>query len=73
MDKNTSHTLQGIDRLVGVEEAAELTGLATGTIYHFVSQGRIPVVRLSRRCIRFRLSALHQWWDELETEIKRKK
>jgi excisionase family DNA binding protein len=55
------------DRLLTIQEVAELTGMAVGSLYHLVSEGRIPVVRLSRRCIRFRLSALHQWWDELAT------
>lgn len=53
------------DRLLTITEAAELTGLAVGTLYHLVSENRIPVTRLSRRCIRFRLSDLHRWWEEL--------
>ena len=53
------------DRLLTIKEVSELTGLATGTIYHFVSELRIPVVRFSRRCIRFRLSAIEQWFEEL--------
>jgi excisionase family DNA binding protein len=55
------------DRLLTIKEVAELTGLQVSSLYHLVSDGRIPVVRLSRRCLRFRLSALHQWWDELAT------
>jgi len=53
------------DRLLTIAEVAALTGLAVGTLYHLVSQRRIPVVRISRRCIRFRLSAILKWWDEL--------
>jgi excisionase family DNA binding protein len=48
-----------------IGEVAAVTGLAVGTLYHFVSQRRIPVVRISRRCIRFRLSEILKWWDEL--------
>jgi len=55
------------DRLLTIREVAELTGLSVGTLYHFVSQGRLPVVRFSRRCIRFRLSSLQRWWDELSS------
>jgi excisionase family DNA binding protein len=40
------------DRLLTIQELSELTGLQVSSLYHFVSQGRIPVVRLSRRCIR---------------------
>jgi excisionase family DNA binding protein len=53
------------DRLLTIREVAELTGLRVSSLYHFVSEGRIPVVRLSQRCIRFRLSALLQWWDDM--------
>jgi hypothetical protein len=40
-------------------------GLAVGTIYHLISQKRIPVVRLSARCVRVRLSHLLLCWDEM--------
>jgi len=56
------------DRLLTIKEVSDLTGLAIGTIYHFVSELRIPVVRFSSRCIRFRLSALEQWFEELTEE-----
>ena len=55
------------DRLLTIEQVAELTGLAVGSLYHFVSERRIPVVRLSRRCIRFRLSDLLDWFEQLTT------
>ena len=56
------------ERLLRIQEVSELTGLAVGSIYHMVSQKRIPVVRLSRRCIRFRLSDLQVWFEELTQE-----
>ena len=49
------------DGLLTVQEVSEWTGLAVGTIYHLVSQKRIPVVRFSKRCIRFRHSDLMNW------------
>lgn len=58
----------GGDRLLTIKEVAELTGLASGSIYHLVSQKRIPVVRISSRCIRFRLSSLERWFAELTEE-----
>jgi excisionase family DNA binding protein len=51
------------DRLLKMEEVARLTGLALGSVYHLISQGRLPVVRLSARCVRTRLSDLHEWWE----------
>jgi excisionase family DNA binding protein len=56
------------DRLLTINEVAEMTGLAVGTLYHFVSQKRIPVVRLSKRCIRFRQSDLADWVQTLTQE-----
>jgi excisionase family DNA binding protein len=58
------------DRLMKIDEVAQITGLAKGSIYHLVSQKRIPVVRLSKRCIRFRLSSLEQWFEELTEEVE---
>ena len=40
-------------RLWKIHEVARFLGLTVGTCYHLVSEGRIPVIRLSRRCIRF--------------------
>jgi excisionase family DNA binding protein len=60
----TSAALQQ-DRLLTINEVSELTGLAVGTLYHLVSQKRIPVVRLSTRCIRFRYSDLLKWFETL--------
>jgi excisionase family DNA binding protein len=53
------------ERLLTIKEVAELTGLAVGTVCHLVSQKRIPVVRLSKRCIRFRHSDLLDWIQTL--------
>jgi excisionase family DNA binding protein len=49
------------DRLLTIREVSALTNLSVGTLYHFVSAKRITVVRLSKRCIRFRYSDLLTW------------
>ena len=54
----------GEDRLLTISEVSQLTGLAVGSLYHLASDGRIPTTRLSKRCLRFRLSALKRWWEE---------
>jgi len=51
------------DRLLNIREVANLIGLAPGSVYHLVNQRRIPVVRLSRRCIRFRIRDVNAWID----------
>lgn len=52
------------DRLLTIKEVSKLTGLAVGTLYHLAAEGRIPATRLSRRCLRFRLTALKKWLDD---------
>jgi excisionase family DNA binding protein len=49
------------DHLMNVSEVAEFLGLSKGTIYHLVSQQRVPCIRLSNRCVRFRRSDLEAW------------
>ena len=47
--------------LLNVNEAAELLGVGVGTLYHWVSEGRVPHVKLSARCLRFRRADLEKW------------
>ena len=51
--------------LLNVNEVAELLGLSVGCIYHLVSQKRIPAVKLSSRCVRFRRSDIEHWISSL--------
>jgi excisionase family DNA binding protein len=51
--------------LLTAAEVAALTGLAEGTIRHFVSANRIPFVRISARCVRFRRSDIESWLEKL--------
>jgi excisionase family DNA binding protein len=52
------------NHLMDIRDVAEWTGLSVGTLYHLISQRRIPVVRISSRCIRFRKSDIEQWLAE---------
>lgn len=45
-----------MEKLLNVRELAQILGVAQGSIYHWISQNRLPVVRFSKRCVRFRLS-----------------
>jgi excisionase family DNA binding protein len=51
--------------LIDIHELSALTGIAVGTLYHWVSQGRIPCVRLSLRCVRFSVPAIKEWLADL--------
>lgn len=52
------------ENLLSIQEVAELTGLSVGTLYHWVSERRIPFVRFSARCVRFRRSDIEAWISE---------
>jgi excisionase family DNA binding protein len=57
--------------LMTVPEVAEFLGLAVGTVYHMVSQKRLPCVRLSARCLRFRRSDLDEFLANLAEGARR--
>jgi len=51
-----------------VKEVAEFLGLAVGTVYHLLSQKRLPCVRLSARCVRFDPRQIEAWIAERTEE-----
>jgi excisionase family DNA binding protein len=65
------------ERLLDVKEVAELLGLAIGSVYHLVSEKRLPCVRLSARCLRFRESAIERtiqnWSEEALEGLRRER
>jgi excisionase family DNA binding protein len=48
-------------KLLTYTEAAEFLGLRRSTLYTFVSQGRVPCVRLGPRNVRFEADRLETW------------
>ena len=54
-----------MDRLLTVADLAERLKIAPGSIYHWVAQGRLPFIRFSARCIRFRESDVASLLDRL--------
>jgi excisionase family DNA binding protein len=50
-------------------EVAILTGFALGTIRHWVSERRIPFVRISNRCVRFRKEDIEKWISEMSVAV----
>jgi excisionase family DNA binding protein len=67
-----SEERQVIDRLLNVEEVAAILGMVKGSIYHLASQGRLPCVRLSARCLRFQESAIRGLIEALAEEGRAK-
>ena len=53
------------DRLLRVGEAALFLNISEGALYHFISAKRVPVVRISNRCVRFSRRALSEWIESM--------
>ena len=58
-------TESGDKLLIDVRELSALTGIAVGTLYHWVGQNRIPCIRLSARCLKFSPEAIRTWLADL--------
>jgi excisionase family DNA binding protein len=69
-EKNLSETAE-VDHLWTVVEAAHFLNLSHLSLYHLVSQKRVPVIRISSRCIRFSQRALLAWIENLTQEPKK--
>ncbi len=59
---------RSLERLLTVDEVAALLRLSRGSVYHMVSQGRLPCIRLSKRCLRFSREAIAQVIREMTQE-----
>jgi len=51
-------------KLWDVRQVAEYLGMARLTIYHLLSQKRLPCVRISARCVRFDPKQIEEWVAE---------
>jgi excisionase family DNA binding protein len=51
-------------RLWTVAEVAEFLGLSAGSIYHMLSEKRLPFIRISARCERFDPDMVMKWAAE---------
>lgn len=65
MREQHSENREDKDRLLKVPEAAALLGISPLSLYHFISQRRVPVVRISSRCVRFSRTQLLEWIEGL--------
>ncbi|MBB4843382.1 excisionase family DNA binding protein [Paucibacter oligotrophus] len=50
------HALQLQDALLRMQTVTQATGLSAATIYRKVAAGELPVVKMGKRCTRFRAS-----------------
>ena len=56
------------DRLMKIQEVAEYLNLSPKTIASMVYQKRIPHIKLSRRCLRFKKSDIDRWIAEKQVD-----
>lgn len=54
-----------MEKLLTISELAERLCISPGTAYHWLSQGRLPCIRFSSRCIRFRESDIEMMVEQL--------
>ena len=54
-----------MEKLLTIRELAKRLSIAEGTAYHWLSEGRLPCVRFSKRCVRFRESDVQKMLEEL--------
>ena len=48
------HALQLADALLRMQTVVQATGLSVTTIYRKVAAGELPIVKMGKRCTRFR-------------------
>ena len=53
-------------QLLTVKQIAELLQLNPMTIYKWTSQGRIPCIKFSVRCVRFEWDKVKKWFSTME-------
>ena len=54
-----------MEKLYTVKELAQRFSVAPGSIYHWISEGRLPVLRFSKRCVRFSETDLQALFEQL--------
>jgi excisionase family DNA binding protein len=50
-----------MDKLLSMEELAEILGVTKATIYSWTSQNKIPHIKLSKRLLKFREKDIVDW------------
>lgn len=52
------------EKLLKVEDVADLLGVTTQTVYMYIHQNTIPYLRVSEKTIRFRKEDIEKWLEE---------
>lgn len=55
--------------LLDIEQAAAMLNISPFTLRGWVQRGQVPVIRLSRKAVRFDPATLQRWVDEHAVEV----
>jgi excisionase family DNA binding protein len=55
-----------MEKLLTIRELADRLGISTGAAYQWLSQGRLPCIRFSARCVRFRERDLENMLEQMQ-------
>jgi excisionase family DNA binding protein len=61
-----------MEKLLNIRELAARLGISTGTAYQWLSQGRLPCVRFSARCVRFQESEIENMLQQLKQDTDKR-
>ncbi|MGA8215797.1 MAG: helix-turn-helix domain-containing protein [Candidatus Sulfotelmatobacter sp.] len=61
MLKKAKEIPAGATTLWKVDEAASFLNISSGTLFHWVSQNRVPCLKFGKRCLRFDPQQMKQW------------
>jgi len=57
-------------RLINITELSQLTGLSVNTLYSWVSQKKIPYVKVGR-LTKFDVRAIDRWIEEMTVPVRK--
>jgi excisionase family DNA binding protein len=57
-----------MEKLLNIRELADRLGISKLTAYHWLSQGRLPCIRFSARCVRFRESDIENMLEQMQQD-----
>jgi excisionase family DNA binding protein len=57
-----------MEKLLTIRELADRLRISPGTAYHWLSEGRLPCIRFSARCVRFRESEIEEMLNKMTHE-----
>jgi excisionase family DNA binding protein len=68
MQKGSSEISVVAQTLWTIHEAASFLRISTGTLYHWVSEGKIPCLHFGARCLRFDPHQIKKWAEDFSSE-----